>query len=312
MHALVTGCAGFIGSHLTDELLARRVTVRGVDAFTPYYPAERKRANLAGALSDPRFELAEADLRDAALAPLLDGIDVVFHLAGQPGVRVSWSDGFPLYVGHNILATQRLLEAVQERSLHRFVYASSSSVYGNAIRYPTTEDDVPHPHSPYGVTKLAAEHLTGLYAENYGIPTISVRYFSVYGPRQRPDMGFYRFLDAAVSRRPLPVYGDGEQVRDFTYVADVVAATIAAVDADVPSGSVFNVSGGAETTVNSLIDLVSDVVGHPVEVERLPIQAGDVRQTGGCNTRARAALGWEPRVALRDGVAAQLAWMRTR
>ena len=312
MHALVTGCAGFIGSHLTDELLARQVTVRGVDAFTPYYPAEQKRANLEGALSDPRFALVESDLRDAALEPLLDGIDVVFHLAGQPGVRVSWSDGFPLYMEHNVLATQRLLEAVRGRSLHRFVYASSSSVYGNAIRYPTTEDDVPHPHSPYGVTKLAAEHLMGLYAENYGIPGVSMRYFSVYGPRQRPDMGFSRFLDAAVSRRPLPRYGDGEQIRDFTYVADVVAATIAAGDADVPNGSVFNVSGGTEISVNSLIDLVSDIVGHSVEVEGLPTQPGDVRQTGGCNKRARAALGWEPRVTLRDGVAAQLAWMRPR
>jgi nucleoside-diphosphate-sugar epimerase len=312
MHALVTGCAGFIGSHLTEELLARKVRVRGVDAFTPYYPAERKRANLDRARSDPRFELVEADLRDAALEPLLDGIDVVFHLAGQPGVRVSWSDGFPVYVGHNILATQRLLEAVRDRSLQRFVYASSSSVYGNAIRYPTAEDDVPQPHSPYGVTKLAAEHLTGLYAENHGIPAVSLRYFTVYGPRQRPDMGFFRFLDAALTRQPLPRYGDGEQVRDFTYVSDVVAATIAAGDAEVPAGSVFNVSGGSAITVNSLIDLVGDLVGYAVEVEELPAQLGDVRQTGGCIDRARAALGWEPSVTLRDGVEAQLTWMRTR
>jgi nucleoside-diphosphate-sugar epimerase len=263
-------------------------------------------------LSDGRFELVEVDLRNAELAPLLDGIDVVFHLAAQPGVRASWSDGFPSYVEHNIVATQRLLEASRQRPLHRFTFTSSSSVYGNAVCYPTAEDDVPHPHSPYGVTKLAAEHLCGLYAEHYGIPTVILRYFTVYGPRQRPDMGFSRFLDAAVSRRPLPLYGDGEQVRDFTYVSDVVGATISAADTDVPGGSVFNVSGGSEISINSMIGLISDVVGYGVDVERLPQQPGDVRRTSGCNNRARAVLGWEPRVALRDGVEAQFDWMRTR
>jgi UDP-glucuronate 4-epimerase len=312
MHALVTGCAGFIGSHLTDALLAQRVIVRGVDAFTPYYDPACKRANLAGSLAHDGFEFVEADLRTAELAPLLDGIDVVFHLAAQPGVRVSWSDGFPLYVEHNVLATQRLLEGVRERSLRRVVYASSSSVYGNAPRYPTTEDDVPHPHSPYGVTKLAGEHLCGLYAENYGIPAVSLRYFTVYGPRQRPDMGFFRFLDAAVGRRPLPLFGDGEQIRDFTYVADVVAATMAAGEAELPAGSVFNVAGRSETTVNELIGLIGELVGYAVGVEYLPRQPGDVRQSGGATNRAHVALGWEPTVTLRDGIAAQLAWMRAR
>jgi nucleoside-diphosphate-sugar epimerase len=192
------------------------------------------------------------------------------------------------------------------------VYASSSSVYGNAARFPTTEDDLPRPHSPYGVTKLAAEHLCGLYAENYGVGTVSLRYFTVYGPRQRPDMGFHRFLDAALSDCALPLYGDGEQVRDFTYVADVVAATIAASTADVAPGSVVNVAGGSAITVNALLELLGDLVGSPLRIEQLPPQPGDVRQTGGSIERAQSMLGWVPRVGLREGLAAELDWMRSR
>ena len=308
--ALVTGCAGFIGSHLTEALLARGDHVRGVDAFTPYYEPDRKRRNLAPSLAHDGFELVEADLRRDPVEELLDGVEVVYHLAAQPGVRVSWSDGFPTYVEHNVLATQRLLESLRERAVRRVVYASSSSVYGNAARYPTSEDDLPRPHSPYGVTKLAAEHLCGLYAENYGIPTVSLRYFTVYGPRQRPDMGFSRFLAAIREHRPLPVYGDGEQVRDFTFVSDVVAATIAAGAADVAPGAVFNVAGGSETTVNALLALLGELVGGPCPVERLPAQPGDVRRTGGAIDRARALLGWSPTVSLREGLTRQLEWSR--
>jgi len=311
VNAVVTGCAGFIGSHLSEALLADGVAVKGIDAFTPYYDEAQKRANVRELTVDARFELVEADLRTSPIEPLIDGADVVFHLAAQPGVRVSWADGFPTYVEHNVLATQRLLEALRGTSVGRLVYASSSSVYGNAPRYPTTEDDLPRPHSPYGVTKLAAEHLCGLYAENYAVPAVSLRYFTVYGPRQRPDMGFHRFLDAALAERAIPLYGDGEQVRDFTYVADVVGATIAASTADVAPGSVFNVAGGGAITVNALLDLVGDLVGSDIRVEHLPPQPGDVLRTGGSIERARAALGWEPRVDLRDGLAAELDWMRT-
>jgi nucleoside-diphosphate-sugar epimerase len=277
-----------------------------VDCFTPYYNPELKRANIAGIVSDERFELVEADLRTTEIEPLLDGVDVVFHLAAQPGVRLSWSDGFGAYVEHNIVATQRLLEATRNRSVGRLVYASSSSVYGNAPRYPTTEEDVPHPHSPYGVTKLAAEHLCGLYSENYGTPIVCLRYFTVYGPRQRPDMGFSRFFEAAVHRRPVPVYGDGNQIRDFTFVGDVVAANVAAADAALPPGSVFNIAGGSETTVNALVGLISDLLGRRVDVEYMPEQAGDVRRTGGSIDRARTLLGWMPSVPLRDGLRRQL------
>jgi nucleoside-diphosphate-sugar epimerase len=306
MVSVVTGCAGFIGSHLTDALLARGETVRGIDAFTPYYDPDAKRANLATASSHERFELFDADLRTADLGPLLEGADVVFHLAAQPGVRVSWSDGFPTYVEHNVLATQRLLEALRTTSVDRLVFASSSSVYGNAPRYPTTERDLPQPHSPYGVTKLAAEHLCSLYAENYGIPTVSLRYFTVYGPRQRPDMGFTRFIEAARAGRPVPVFGDGAQVRDFTYVADVVAANLAAASATVEAGSVFNVAGGTSIDVNALLALLGELLGREVEVERLPAQPGDVRRTGGAIERAAEELGWRPVVSLRDGLLAQI------
>ncbi len=291
-------------------MLARGDRVRGVDAFTDYYEPSIKRANLSAALASQHFELVEADLRDDDVAALLDGIDVVFHQAGQPGVRVSWGGGFSTYVGHNVLGTQRLLEAVRASRVERVVNASSSSVYGNAVRYPTTEDDLPRPHSPYGVTKLAAEHLCTLYAANWGVPTVSLRYFTVYGPRQRPDMGFARLIDAALAGAPLPVYGDGEQVRDATYVDDVVRATLAAAVADMPPGTVCNVAGGTSITLNALVRLLGELCGRDLAVERLPEQPGDVRRTGGAIDRARAMLGWEPRVPLADGMRAQLAWAR--
>src|SRR3954447_5448772 len=218
MRALVTGAAGFIGSSLVDALLVRGDSVRGIDCFTPYYGRADKEANLAGALQHHEFELVEADLRTCAIEPLLEGVDVVFHQAAQAGVRLSWADGFADYDGHNILATQRLLEAVKAAGVQRLVYASSSSVYGNAPAYPTNEDDLPRPHSPYGVTKLAAEHLCNLYAANWGVPTVSLRYFTVYGPRQRPDMAMHRLVESALNHTPFPLYGDGSQVRDFTFV----------------------------------------------------------------------------------------------
>jgi nucleoside-diphosphate-sugar epimerase len=312
MHTLVTGCAGFIGSHLTEAVLARGDRVLGVDAFTDYYEPSRKRENLAEARRDPRFELVEADLGTCDVAALLDGIDVVFHEAGQPGVRVSWADGFATYVERNVLATQRLLEGLLAVPVDRLVYASSSSVYGNAPRFPTSELDLPRPHSPYGVTKLAAEHLCSLYAENWGLPSVSLRYFSVYGPRQRPDMGFSRFLESALARDPIGVYGDGEQVRDFTYVGDVVAATILAGSLDLPAGTVCNIAGGSRTTVNEILGLLGELMGSSVRVEHLPEQPGDVRETGGTIDRAREALGWSPAVSMRDGLQAQLAWTQSR
>jgi nucleoside-diphosphate-sugar epimerase len=309
MPALVTGCAGFIGSQLTDALLASGRSVRGIDCFTDYYDPTVKRRNLLDAQSSDAFELVDDDLCSTDLSALLEDVDVVYHLAGQPGVRVSWSDGFPVYVAQNILATQRLLEAIRERPVERLVYASSSSVYGNAPRYPVSEDDLPRPHSPYGVTKLAAEHLCSLYAENWGLPAVSLRYFSVYGPRQRPDMGFSRFLTAALAGEPLPIFGSGRQVRDFTYSGDVVAATIAAGRADVAPGTICNVAGGSSISVVDLIPILADTIGLEVAVEHVAPQPGDVDRTGGSVERARSILGWEPEITLPEGLAAQYAWM---
>lgn len=311
MH-LVTGAAGFIGSQLAEALLDEGHDVVGVDGFTPYYDRSQKQANLAALTQRDGFRFVEADLRDADLEALLAGTEVVYHQAAQPGVRLSWSDGFATYDSCNVLATQRLLEAARQTGITRFVYASSSSVYGNAESYPVAETDLPRPHSPYGVTKLAAEHLCGLYAANHGIATISLRYFTVYGPRQRPDMAFHRLIEGALDQEPFPLYGDGSHVRDFTFVGDVVRANVLAGAADAEPGTVVNVCAGGSTVLRDVIDAVGDAVGAPVPVEQHPEQPGDVQRTGGSNDAARRVLGWEPRTALADGIAAQVAWHRSR
>jgi nucleoside-diphosphate-sugar epimerase len=309
--ALVTGAAGFVGSTVAARLLADGHDVVGVDAFTDYYDPRVKRANLQR-LAHPRFRLVEADLTAADLAPLLADAELVFHQAGQPGVRASWGKAFERYTLDNVHATQRLLEsAIDAPRLRRFVYASSSSVYGDAERYPTTETDLPRPISPYGVTKLAAEHLCTLYARTRGLPTVSLRYFTVYGPGQRPDMAFTRFCRAVHDGRPIEVYGSGEQVRDFTYVDDVVEANMRVALADaaaVPAGSVFNVAGGASTTVNEVLELLGRISGREVRVDRGPAVAGDVRRTGGETTALRRATGWDPKIGLEEGLTQQYRW----
>ncbi|MCU1467360.1 MAG: putative nucleotide-sugar epimerase [Actinomycetia bacterium] len=313
MRALVTGAAGFVGSHLADALLARGDAVRGVDCFTPYYEATQKQGNVAPACSHSNFEFVNADLRTSAIEPLLDGVDAVFHQAAQAGVRLSWSGGFADYVGHNVLATQRLLEAVvAARPSARVVYASSSSVYGNQPRYPTEEDDLPKPYSPYGVTKLAAEHLCGLYAENWNVSTVSLRYFTVFGPRQRPDMSIHRLCEAAIHGTSFPRYGDGSQIREFTYVDDIVRGNLLAAERDVAPGSYCNLAGGGEVTLSELIDLVGDLAGKPVRIDQHARQAGDAFRNGGSIKRAGELLDWSPEVSLRDGVRAQLEWHRSR
>ncbi len=242
---LITGVAGFVGSTLAAKLSEDpSVEVVGIDSFTDYYPRAIKSDNVAD-LRDGRVELVEEDLATADLDALLDDVDTVFHQAGQPGVRMSWGRDFGIYLRQNVAATQVLLEAAQRSSsLERLVYASSSSIYGNAETYPTRETDRPQPVSPYGVTKLAAEHLCSLYASNFGVPTVSLRYFTVYGPGQRTDMAFTRFVRAAVLDEEITIFGDGEQVRDFTFIDDIVAANVLAAATDVPAGSVFNVAGG--------------------------------------------------------------------
>jgi nucleoside-diphosphate-sugar epimerase len=311
MRALVTGAAGFVGSTLARRLLADGHDVVGVDSVNDYYDRQLKRANL-GRLASPGFQFVEADLNAVDLRTLLAGTEVVFHLAGQPGVRSSWGSEFDRYVTDNVRATQRLLEAaLQVDRLRRFVFASSSSVYGDAERYPTEETDRPQPLSPYGVTKLAAEHLCTLYARNHGVPTVSLRFFTVYGPRQRPDMAFTRFCRAVGDGREIEVYGSGEQVRDFTFVDDVVEANLQVGTADigaVPAGSVFNVAGGSSTTVNEVLELLGEISGRAVRVVRGPSVLGDVLRTGGSTEAISKATGWTPRVGLREGLEEQYRW----
>ena len=308
MKALVTGAAGFIGSSISARLLTDGHEVLGVDAFTDYYATEIKRHNVERLPRD-RFELIEADLNDLELTSLLRDIDVVFHQAGQPGVRESWGTGFGSYIAQNIAATQALLEAARHAPrLTRFVYASSSSVYGEAESYPTRETDRPQPKSPYGVTKLAGEHLVTLYGRNFGVPTTSLRYFTVYGPHQRPDMAFTRFLRAAVENGVIRVFGSGEQVRDFTFIDDIVEANLRAAAVDHEPGSVFNVAGGGQVSVNEVLEIIEGLVGHPLHVERTGAAAGDVTRTAGATERIEAALGWHATTDVEQGLRAQYAW----
>ena len=312
MNVVVTGAAGFIGSHLCEALCASGVQVLGVDCFTDYYDPQEKMRNLADLVPLPGFSFASVDLRTGDLRELLDGATVVFHQAGQPGVRMSWGAGFSDYCEHNVKATQRLLEAAKAVATPRLVYASSSSVYGNAASYPTKETDLPHPNSPYGVTKLAAEHLCALYAANWALPTVSLRYFTVYGPRQRPDMAIRRLADCAVTGQPFALFGDGRQVRDFTYVSDVVNANLEAGFRDIAPGTVVNIAGGSHVAMTQLIEIVEDLAGVPVAWDQYSTEAGDVQKTGGTTERAQRVLGWEPRVSLREGLTAQLEWSRAQ
>ena len=314
IRSLVTGAAGFVGSHLAERLVAEGHEVVGVDSLSDYYDVAQKHANLAGLQVEPRFQLVSADLLETDLPRLLNGVEFVFHQAGQPGVRASWGNSFELYVRGNVLATQALLEAVRTSSrLRRLVYASSSSVYGDADRLPVREDALPRPVSPYGVTKLAAEHLCGLYAK-LGVPTVSLRYFTVYGPRQRPDMAFHRFIRAMLDDREIEVNGDGQQTRDFTYVSDIVEANVAAALAPVDrlAGRVYNLGGGSRISVNEVLDLLRSVVGRPARVRHRPEPPGEARHTYADTSAARSVLGFVPRVELRDGLAAETSWLRTQ
>jgi len=309
--AVVTGCAGFVGSHLVERLLADGWRVRGVDAFTDYYPRVEKEANLAGVVMDAAFELLELDLSRDELAPLLADRPVVFHLAAQPGVRGSFGEGFAIYVRDNVLATQRLLEAACASRCGRVVWASSSSVYGDAAAFPCREHETPTaPRSPYGMTKRACEDLAGIYRVQ-GLDAVGLRYFTVYGPRQRPDMAIRRLCEAALARTTFPIYGEGDQIRDFTYVDDVVEATVRAARAEAPP-PILNVGGSQSATLMQVIETIGELAGHEIELDRHPVQRGDVRRTGADTSLARETLGWEPQVQLRDGLAATVEWARGR
>jgi nucleoside-diphosphate-sugar epimerase len=308
MKVLVTGAAGFIGSHLSSALLDAGASVTGIDCFTDYYPRPLKEANLATLREQPRFTFVEAALQDVDLKALLNGVTHVFHLAAQAGVRKSWGRDFDVYTRNNVEATQHLLEALVRMPIEKYVYASSSSVYGDNVPLPMREDTYLQPLSPYGVSKLAAEHLGHLYFANYGIPAVSLRYFTVYGPRQRPDMGFQRFLTAVKEGRPITVYGDGEQTRDFTFVSDIVAANLAAAERGT-EGRVYNIGGGSRVTLNHVLDLVGQVTGKAVTIHREPDQKGDMRHTYADTSLARRDLNFAPAVSLESGLEQQYRWL---
>ena len=311
MRALVTGCAGFIGSHLTESLLADGVDVVGIDCFNDNYGRPEKLRNLRRVTDWDHFEFAPVDLSRGDLDDLLDECDSVFHLAAEPGVRPSWGDRFDAYVRNNVTATQQLLESAVRRGTDRFVYASSSSIYGEAEQMPTDERTLPRPHSPYGVTKLAGEHLCHLYQANHGVPTVALRFFSVFGPRQRPDMAFNIFCRAAVEGQPIEVFGEGRQTRDFTYVEDVVAAIRLAVTRPGVEGGAYNIGGGSQTSLLDTIAIIEEIAGRKLEVRHTAREHGDVKDTGAEITKARAELGFEAKVGLEEGLAAEYEWMST-
>jgi UDP-glucose 4-epimerase len=308
MNALITGVAGFIGSTLAGHLLDQGAAVTGLDCFTDYYPRPLKEANLAALTGRPGFRFVESTIQAANLRALLAGTTHVFHLAAQAGVRKSWGRDFEIYTSNNIEATQVLLEACVGTPVERLVYASSSSVYGDDTPLPMRETAVPAPLSPYGVTKLAAEHLCHLYHANHGVPCVSLRYFTVYGPRQRPDMAFNKFFRAAMSGDPIGIFGEGEQTRDFTFVADAVAATASAATRGVP-GHVYNIGGGSRVSVNQVLEIVARVSGRRLDVRREPKQKGDMRDTYADTSRARAEIGFAPSVTIEEGLRAEYEWL---
>jgi UDP-glucuronate 4-epimerase len=301
MRYLVTGAAGFIGSQLLRALLERGHDATGWDAFTDYYDPQVKEENAAG-LPVERVDLAEDPLA-------LEGLDGIFHLAGQPGVA-SFGAAFPVYVRQNVLASQRLFEAAAAAGV-RVTFSSSSSVYGDATAYPTPEDTTPRPIAPYGITKLACEHLAYAYAAEFGLEVVTVRYFTIYGPRQRPDMAFTKMVAALAEGRPFELHGDGTQSRSFTYVDDAVEATIAAMERAEP-GSTFNVGGGTEASMLEAIETLGRIARRRLEVVRIPRREGDASRTAADTTRIREALGWEPATPFDEGLAAQWRWAADR
>ena len=303
MKALVTGCAGFIGSHLVDRLLEQGYEVVGIDCFTDYYSREIKEANISTALKNNNFKLIEGDILNMDKFP---EVDYVFHEAAQAGVRASWGKSFEIYTRNNIEATQKLLEFYKDSDITKFVYASSSSVYGDA-ELPMREDSLLKPVSPYGVTKLAGENLCYLYWKNYGVPTVSLRYFTVYGPRQRPDMGIHKFVKAIFKGDEITIFGDGTQSRDFTYVDDAVEANMLAAECDI-TGKVFNIGGGSRISVNGLIEIIEEKVGEEAKIKYIENQKGDVGDTLADVNKARAMLNWQPKIDIHRGLSNYIMW----
>lgn len=306
MKCVVTGVAGFIGSSVALALLQRGYSVVGIDCFTPYYDRKIKESNLSILKGD--FTFVGEDILKTDIKKLLDGATWVFHQAAQAGVRSSWGDDFSIYTSNNILATQRLLEGSKSvRSIKKFVYASSSSIYGDAESFPTPESATPKPISPYGVSKLAGEHLAELYRSEFDVPTVSLRYFTVFGPRQRPDMAFHKFIRAGLTNSLISIYGDGSQERDFTYIDDAVEANIRAAERGL---GVYNVGGGTHATVNQVLEILRELIGD-LKVERISRQAGDVKKTSADTSKIKGELEFSPSWTLKEGLAEEIEWLKT-
>lgn len=308
---IVTGVAGFIGSHLAETILQQGDRIIGVDGINDYYDVNQKRANVAHLKQYSGFKFIEADIQQLDWSELLKDVDVIYHQAAQAGVRASWGDSFRHYTERNINATQVILEAARKTdSLARFVYASTSSVYGNAETMPTDETVPPQPVSPYGITKLAAERMCWLYHQNFNVPVTALRYFTVYGPRQRPDMAFHKFFKAAIKDEAISIYGDGQQTRDFTFVSDAVAANLAAATVPEAVGEIFNIGGGSRAVLMDVLATMEDVIGHPIRKEYVARARGDARHTSADISKARQILGYNPQVPLSEGLAKEWEWVK--
>lgn len=308
MKVLVTGVAGFIGSSLAEGLINKGYSVRGIDSFSDYYPKAFKKKNIKDLLKRKGFEFIEGDLLNIDLSNILSDVEIIFHQAAQPGVRKSW-DMFNLYVKDNILVTQRLLEGIKGKNIKKFVYASSSSVYGDCKDLPLSEESIPKPISPYGVTKLAGENLVELYRKNYSLPAISLRYFTVFGPRQRPDMAFFRFIKDALLDKPIKIYGDGNQTRDFTFISDIVDANIKGGKSD--AQGIFNIGGGNRVTLNYAISEIERQISKKIKIEYKETQKGDMYDTLANIEKAKKILSFNPEVDLKTGLYKEIEWLKT-
>ncbi|OUL27230.1 UDP-glucose 4-epimerase [Nostoc sp. RF31YmG] len=308
---IVTGAAGFIGSHLAEALLQQGEEVIGIDEFNDYYDPAFKQKNVANLQVFPNFTLIKGDIQFLDWQTLFENVEVIYHQAAQAGVRASWGKGFRVYTERNINATQVLLEAAKDaKNLKRLVFASTSSVYGDAETLPTHEGIPPRPVSPYGITKLAAERLCGLYHKNFGVPFVSLRYFTVYGPRQRPDMAFHKFFNAVLHDEAIPVYGDGQQTRDFTFVSDAIAANLAAATVPQAVGEIFNIGGGSRVVLAEVLDTMAEIVGKPIKRNHIEKAMGDARHTAADVSKAREILKYQPEVSLREGLTKEWQWIK--
>ncbi|MDF5718483.1 MAG: NAD-dependent epimerase/dehydratase family protein [Rhizonema sp. NSF051] len=310
--SIVTGAAGFIGSHLVEALLKRGEEVIAVDEFNDYYDPRLKRKNIAHLQNHPGFQLIAGDIQFLDWQTLLLDVDFVYHQAAQAGVRASWGQGFRAYTERNINATQVLLEAAKDaKHLKRLVFASSSSVYGDAETLPTHEEICPKPVSPYGITKLGAEQLCGLYHKNFGVPFVALRYFTVYGPRQRPDMAFHKFFKAVLFDEAIPIYGDGKQTRDFTFISDAVAANLAAATVPEAVGEIFNIGGGSRVALAKVLDTIAEIIEYPIKRKYIEKAMGDARHTAANVSKARKLLDYQPQVSLREGLTQEWYWIKS-